>query len=159
MAKYFEADGTLKKEYMDKIKALQDKIEADYQLEHETMIARDKPLKQALEAAQKAIVKAKQDVDTCFGAWMANDQGFNLAHAKRKAQEKIMDECMTTFKTLQSELDEKDGTAERKRQLARSCQKMQLEPERLSLVEQLAKDEEESKKLKDMDKEDKSYFL
>ncbi len=144
MSKYFEDSGELKQEYLVKITTLQNEVEAKYQAEYEAMWARDKPLKKAFDDACKTFLEAHKNRDACYGQWMANGNGFSLAEARHKAKDKIMADCMRTFNTLQNELDEKDGTAQKRRELAAACQKLDLIPEKLSLLEEIAKDEAES---------------
>lgn len=145
MSKYFDENGTLKAEYMEKVQPLLDDVDRKYERECELMEARNKPLKKAFDDAQADLVKAHDNVNRTFGAWLANDDGFNLAHARSRSKKKIMADCMKTFNALQADIDEKNGTAQRKRELAASCAKLDLKPERLSLLEEIAMDEAESK--------------
>ncbi|MFA6292437.1 MAG: hypothetical protein WC637_11675 [Victivallales bacterium] len=145
MAKYFNENGKLHPEYLKKITDLQTVSDSKYQQVYDEMRSIDAVLRKELDDAEKAVIEAKNKLDKATGKWYSNgSRGSTILRQKREASEKIMTDSMKTFNELQNKLDELDGTAKARRELAASCQKLDLQPEKLSLLEEIAKDEAES---------------
>ncbi len=155
MAKYFDDNGQLKPEYLAKITALQDEVEAKCMHERRLMEERSKVLRAKMTDALNAKAEAHKHADYCYGQMMANDNGFNLRTACNDQKEKIMSDNMKIFNYLQDEIDKKDTLKNAKILLDIGLTKLGMSKpkKQLTLAEQYEQDEKDEKKFNDSETE------
>ena len=108
MSKYFDDNGNLHQEYMEKIQPLLDEVDRKYNDERDLLTAAMPAKKRAYEIARLNHENASKAVEAAYIAWMSGDNGFGMAIARNKAKKRIYDDAVKTFSDLQDIEDEKD---------------------------------------------------
>jgi hypothetical protein len=129
MSKYFNEDGSLKSIYMEKIQPLLDEVDRKHDQEIELILQTMPDKKRAYENAKLDFIAAKKNLEKTYGEFMAGDSSFGLIASRDKQKRRIMESCLKTFSDLQDQLDEKDGTAVKRQQIAQNLLRMNLQAE------------------------------